>query len=149
MLKNNKHSIKKYKKTIVNFIINLLRKLNLPDYFLAKCIRTFHFVAPYYLMKFMYYSKSVITIIFILFLPIFIFFMFIIFDGCLLASIEYEIDKKNFACIDPYLYFFNIEITNENRKFYSIISNIQIFIVIILIFSYRFLFTNLFFDEYN
>jgi len=149
MSKNNKHSIKKYKKTIVNFIINLLRKLNLPDYFLAKCIRTFHFVAPYYLMNFMYYSKSVITIIFILFLPIFIFFMFIIFDGCLLASIEYEIDKKNFSCIDPYLYFFNIEITNENRKFYSIISNIQIFIVIILIFSYRFLFTNLFFDEYN
>lgn len=147
MLENNKYFIKKYKKIIVNSIINLLRKLNLPDYFLAKCIRSFHFVAPYYLISFMYYSKSFITTFCILFLPIFIFFMFIIFDGCLLASIEYEIDKKNFACIDPYLYFLNIEITNENRKLYSIISNIQIFIIMIFIFSYRFLFTNLFFDD--
>ena len=92
MLQTNK----KCKKIIINFIINLLRKLKLPDVFLAKCIRTFHFVAPYYLINFIYYSKSVITIFCILFLPILVFFMFIIFDGCLLASIEYEIDKKKF-----------------------------------------------------
>ena len=118
------------RRKLVNFILSILDRINLPNKVKAFLIRSCHFQTPVnflILVLVLEFKFAVICIV-----PLIIaFILFIFFEGCFITNIEYKLDKENHLnIIDPYLYFFNIKINDNNRFNYSIIIALFYFLLV-------------------
>lgn len=67
-----------------------------------------------------------------------IFILFNIFNGCILTRLEKRFCKNNFTVIDPFLEYFNLPVTFENRVKASKTSAIIGFIFTAIVYFVRF-----------
>jgi len=117
-----KESCKNLGKQIVTFSEKVLRKTGFTDKFICTVLRFLHFsISIFSGFILLFGSKKWFIIIVII--NIIVFTMFFIFHGCLLSKLEHCFTNDEFTVIDPLLMFIGIEITNENRYKYSLISN--------------------------
>ena len=97
-------------------------------------IRLFHSMMPVLpLLTVLFVSKKLV-LFHIIFL-IMIMTLFYFFNGCLLSLLEYRLIKDNYSVADPFLKLILVEINNETRKKYTIIT--FIFILLYFIFVYN------------
>ena len=118
---------------LVEKILNLVSLVKMPNHVKSFVIKSFHFHAPLYfllLVILLEYQYALYCIFFMLI----IFMMFLFLDGCILSIVEYKLDNNKYVnIIDPILHLFEIETTNLNRYYGTIITLIVYFIVVIYI----------------
>ncbi len=125
------------RQNIVDLSERILRKSGLNDKIICLLLRVLH------------YGISIITLIILLVGPkkwfilvvllnLFVFILYFIFGGCILSKIEHRFTKDEFTVIDPLLILLHIELTNKNRYYYSLISNIFGSILMCIIYYIRF-----------
>jgi len=126
---------------LVHIVESNIRKTNLSDKSICILLRTTHFSFPIVNgLVLLFGSDSWVKII--IYFNIFVFFMFFIFDGCILSKLEHCFTDDEFTVIDPFLELINLELTNENRTTYSLYSSIMGFIFTFILYYYRFTYSS-------
>ena len=126
---------------LVHIVESNIRKTNLSDKSICILLRTTHFSFPIVNgLVLLFGSDSWVKII--IYFNIFVFFMFFIFDGCILSKLEHCFTDDEFTVIDPFLELINLELTNENRTTYSLYSSIMGFIFTFILYYYRFIYSS-------
>jgi len=126
---------------LVHIVESNIRKTNLSDKSICILLRTTHFSFPVVNgLVLLFGSDSWVKII--IYFNIFVFFMFFIFDGCILSKLEHCFTDDEFTVIDPFLELINVELTNENRTTYSLYSSIMGFIFTFILYYYRFTYSS-------
>jgi hypothetical protein len=124
-------------KQIVDFSEKVIRKTGFTDKFICTILRFLHFsISIFSGFILLFGSKKWFIIVVII--NIIVFTMFFIFHGCLLSKLEHRFTNAEFTVIDPLLMFLGIELTNENRYKYSLVSNIVGCIFIYILYNIRF-----------
>ena len=99
-------------------------------------IRLFHSMMPVLpLLTVLFVSKKLV-LFHIIFL-IMIMTLFYFFNGCLLSLLEYRLIKDNYSVADPFLKLILVEINNETRKKYTIITLICILLYFIFVYNVK------------
>lgn len=99
-------------------------------------IRLFHSMMPVLpLLTVLFVSKKLV-LFHIIFL-IMIMTLFYFFNGCLLSLLEYRLIKDDYSVADPFLKLILVEITNETRKKYTIITLIGILLYFIFVYNVK------------
>ena len=99
-------------------------------------IRLFHsMVAVLPLLTVLFVSKKLV-LFHIIFL-IMIMTLFYFFNGCLLSLLEYRLIKDDYSVADPFLKLILVEISNETRKKYTIITFIGILLYFIFVYNVK------------
>jgi len=99
-------------------------------------IRLVHSIMPVLpLLTVLFVSKKLV-LFHIIFLIIII-ILFFIFNGCILSLLEYRLIKDNYSVADPFLNLILVEITNETRKKYTIITFICILLYFIFVYNVK------------
>jgi len=99
-------------------------------------IRLFHSMMPVLpLLTVLFVSKKLV-LFHIIFL-IMIMTLFYFFNGCLLSLLEYRLIKDDYSVADPFLKLILVEITNETRKKYTIITFIGILLYFIFVYNVK------------
>lgn len=99
-------------------------------------IRLFHSMMPVLpLLTVLFVSKKLV-LFHIIFL-IMIMTLFYFFNGCLLSLLEYRLIKDDYSVADPFLNLILVEITNETRKKYTIITFIGILLYFIFVYNVK------------
>jgi len=131
---------KNIRDNLVHIVESYIRKTNLSDKSICVLLRTVHFSFPIvngFILLFGPDSWFKLIIYF----NIFVFFIFFIFDGCILSKLEHCFTDDEFTVIDPFLELINVELTNENRTTYSLYSSIMGFIFTFILYYYRFMYS--------
>lgn len=105
-------------------------------------LRSVHITGPFVLLLLLIVSKYRLlcdTVVFILFL---IPTLFILFDGCILSSLENRFINDGFNVIDPVLEMTSMEINKENRLKMNYVMCFNYLIIGIMIYAYRLYFTD-------
>ncbi len=136
--------MKVLEKKILDYCEKMLQSSGISNKNICMLLRSVHFafpiingiillLGPYFLFKA------------VLILNIFIFSLFIIFNGCILSRLEQRFCElgDEYTIIDPFLELCKIPLNNENRKNYSLYSAIICFILTYLIYYFRFSNTNI------
>ena len=123
------------KEKIIKESLYYLRRTGIKDTDLAFFIRCLHTLAPYLILIYVLrnYKTPNICLFFIVFSLVSLLFYYI-FDGCIITSIEYKLDNKNYTIIDPYLDVLCIEKTNINRKQYTFLIGVLFFLILLFIY---------------
>jgi hypothetical protein len=116
---------------------DLINKSNLSKKSVGILLRSFHFAISIVVAILLFTGSNTVFKLAILF-NIVVFLMFFIFDGCILSRLEMRFVDDDFTVIDPFLELARIEVTNENRKKYSLYSSIVGFIFTFALYYYRF-----------
>lgn len=116
---------------------DLINKSNLSKKSVGILLRSFHFAISIVVAILLFTGSNTVFKLAILF-NIVVFLMFFIFDGCILSRLEMRFADDDFTVIDPFLELARIEVTNENRKKYSLYSSIVGFIFTFALYYYRF-----------
>jgi hypothetical protein len=116
-------NFKNLRTNLVNFGETTLRSTGFSDKVICMLLRFLHFGISIFtgLLLFFGSQKWFIRVILI---NIIVFIMFYIFDGCILSKLEHRFTTDEFTVIDPFLMFIGVELTNDNRYKYSLLSNI-------------------------
>ena len=138
-LNNLKKKINNFVDIFLNKFVSLVNNSNLSSKSVGFFIRAIHSIVPIILLFLLLFSGKKQFII-IIFFNLFIYALFVIFDGCILSKLELKLINDNFTVIDPFLEIFDIDVTNKNRKKYSIYSWISGFFFIILLYYIRFIY---------
>jgi len=116
---------------------NIINKTNLSNKSIGILLRSFHFAISIVVAVLLLIGSNTVFKLAILF-NIIVFIMFFVFDGCILSRLENMFTDDDFTVIDPFLEIARIEITNENRKKYSLYSSIIGFIFTFILYYFRF-----------
>lgn len=125
------------RKNLVNFGETVLRRTGLPSKIICILLRFLHFsisLCTGYLLFFG--SKQWFLVV--VFINIIVFIMFFLFEGCILSKLEQRFTDDEFTVIDPFLILIGVELTNNNRYTYSLISNIFACIFTFGLYCFRF-----------
>ena len=99
-------------------------------------IRLFHSIMPVLpLLTVLFVSKKLV--LFHIICLIMIMTLFYFFNGCLLSLLEYRLIKDDYSVADPFLNLILVEITNETRKKYTIITFIGILLYFIFVYNVK------------
>ena len=99
-------------------------------------IRLFHSMMPVLpLLTVLFVSKKLVLFHIIFLMMIMTLFYF--FNGCLLSLLEYRLIKDDYSVADPFLKLILVEITNETRKKYTIITFIGILLYFIFVYNIK------------
>ena len=104
----------KLKRFTVNNLEKIFKKSGLSDKSIGVMIRSYHFAMPLLLMLAVLLTDRIIANIAVLFF-IGIVFLFIIFNGCFLSTLEKKFCKDEFNIVDPLLEITNQKITDRSR----------------------------------
>ena len=118
MLIFSKEFRKTMKKNIANNNYNtILNNINTKysNDLICFIIKSLHFHCPFYFMLFMIICSFKISF-FIYVLVILIATMFYYLYGCFLSLTELQLNNQDINVIDPFIMFFNDDITYKNRK---------------------------------
>jgi len=128
---------KEYRSNIVKNLVEECDKSKISNRTLGIYIRALHICAPLnILLAFLYISKSLYIIIFILLLIALVLFYY--FNGCILTMLERDLCGDNFTFIDPFIEAYDMEMNNRNRYIVSIRVAIGYILLCLLIFYIRF-----------
>jgi hypothetical protein len=128
---------KDIRKNLVNYGENTLRTTGLSDKIICTLLRILHFGISIFTGLLLFFGSKTWFLI-VIFINIIVFIMFYIFDGCILSKLEHRFTKDEFTVIDPFLMCIGIELTNENRYKYSLLSNIFASIFTFGLYCFRF-----------
>jgi hypothetical protein len=132
-------SRKNQRKSVVNYIYNILNHSACPNKLWAFMIKAWHFTFPWYLLIFIFISAKLNACIFCYGFLAFFVLLYIYFHGCFITQLEYKLYSKNFVnIVDPYLIIFNQECNNNNRFYGTFVIALTYFIVVSIILYYRF-----------
>jgi len=109
---------KKFKHYLVNYLEYLLNKSNISKKSLGIMVRSYHFYAPLLMMLAVLIPDKIyadISVIFY-FLALFLFFLF---QGCFISTLENRLCEDDFNIVDPLLEFTNQKINNHTRMVIS------------------------------
>ena len=99
-------------------------------------IRLVHSIMPVLpLLTVLFVSKKLV--LFHIIILIMIMTLFYFFNGCLLSLLEYRLIKDDYSVADPFLNLILVEITNETRKKYTIITFIGILLYFIFVYNVK------------
>jgi uncharacterized membrane protein len=125
---------KKVLKGILDKIDVISQKTNLSKLSIGHLIRTFHYITPFLGIFSALYGPKYLVILSIIFLII-VYLFFIIFNGCILSSLETILIGDGFYITDPALEICKMEINNKNRfKISYIVGPIYLFIFFFIIY---------------
>jgi hypothetical protein len=100
-------------------------------------MRSFHMSTPvFFILIALFAPKHVVWVA--LFLLVVIFFMFFIFDGCILSMIENKVCNDDFTIADPYLEALEWDKNSKNRFNVTLIIGLSYYIATALIYYIRF-----------
>ena len=116
---------------------NIINKTNLSKKSIGILLRSFHFAISIVVAILLFIGSNTVFKLAILF-NIVVFIMFFIFDGCILSRLENKFTDDDFTVIDPFLELAHIDVTNNNRKIYSLYSSIVGFIFTFALYYFRF-----------
>jgi hypothetical protein len=122
---------------LVDFGERILRSTGLSDKIICGLLRFLHFgisIFTGYLLLF----GSKWWFMLVILINIIVFASFYIFKGCILSKLEHRFTKDDFTVIDPFLMVIGVELTNNNRYKYSIISNIFACVLTVGLYCVRF-----------
>jgi hypothetical protein len=125
------------RKKIVDLSELILRKTGLNDKIICIILRILHFGISIITLTVLLFGNKKWFIMVVL-LNLFVFILYFIFGGCILSKIEHRFTNDDFTVIDPLLIILNIELTNDNRYYYSLISNIFGTILMGIVYYIRF-----------
>lgn len=126
-------------KEILDLVETLLRQFEIPDQKICSYLRLFHYFLPLFAaLLILVSSKTIVHITLIII--IFIFIMFICFDGCILTRLEKRFSNEDYTIMDPLLNLLNVPINNKNRYKYSIYKTLFCFLLIWIIYYIRFIY---------
>ncbi len=128
---------KDIRKKLVNFGENTLRSTGFSDKFICMLLRFLHFGISIFTGLLLFFGSKK-WFLFVILINIIVFIMFYIFDGCILSKLEHRFTKDEFTVIDPFLICIGVELTNENRYKYSLLSNIFACIFTFGLYYFRF-----------
>ncbi len=121
---------KKYRKQLVNWLYEILKRTNYPSDILAFVIKAWHFVAPYLCMLIFIFAPIHLAVMLI---PLLILYMMMFFylKGCFVSHLEYKLCPSNAINImDPYLVLVGWPINDENRHY---ITHVLIFVYFLFV----------------
>jgi hypothetical protein len=122
---------------MLDFAENIINQSNLSKKSVGIVLRSLHFTIPVIIaILFVFGSIRVFKMVFVF--NVIVFILFITLDGCILSRLEQKIMNDDFTVIDPFLELIRVDITNENRKNYSIYSGIFGLIFSVIVFYFRF-----------
>ena len=127
------------RKEVVDVAEKLLRKTGLTDKTICTILRTLHFGITLITVSILLFGSKRWVLI-VLFFNILVYILFYLYEGCILSSLEHRFTKEEFTVIDPFITFFNAELTHENRYTYSIYSSMLGFSLTIVIYYMRFMY---------
>jgi len=130
-------NFKHIRKNLINFGENILRSTGFSDKFICILLRFLHFGISIVTGLILFFGSKK-WFLFVILINIIVFIMFYIFDGCILSKLEHRFTKDEFTVIDPCLMIIGVELTNENRYKYSLISNIFACVFTFGLYCYRF-----------
>lgn len=128
---------KNIRNNIVDRLEKYIRKLNLSDTLVYNILRGLHFGISIITGLILLFGSK-FWFLCILIINIVVFSFFFLFHGCIITKLEQRFTTDDFTVIDPFLNFINVELTNENRYKYSIISNMFTCVITFFIYYIRF-----------
>ena len=130
----------KIKNQILDILENKINEFSLNSGISKKeiglIIRKLHyliFIIPFFTVLFV--NKTLILLHIVILLIIISLFIF--FNGCILSVLEYRLCKDNITVVDPYLNLLFVEINNETRKKYTLISLLVMLCYFIFIYNIK------------
>ena len=127
------------KDLFVNYILYSINYFNLNHILIGNWIRAFHYNSPIYLFIFICLLSKKLCEFILLFYFIFIIFIFILFKGCWLSSLENKLLKDNINICDIFLDFLNIDINNKNRYYFTLLIGFYYTLLLLIIYIIRFI----------
>lgn len=128
-------------KTIRNNVVDatekIIRKSGFSDKTICNILRFIHFGVSIVTGCILLFC-SVKWFLFVVILDIIVFILFCILDGCILSRLEHKFSKDDFTVIDPLLMLIGLDLTNNNRYKYTIISNVFVAFAIACLYFLRF-----------
>ena len=128
---------KNIRKNVIDNVEKLIRKCGISDNKICSALRFLHASLPVVAYSTLLFGSKFYFLLMVCF-KLFIFVLYIFFHGCILTKIEHCFTENKCSTIDPFLNFINIELTNENRYKYALITNIALFFVVFLLYYIRF-----------
>ena len=128
---------KKLRKRLVNYIYNLLIKINYPPELMAFIIKAHHFTFP--LTTYFIYLFAPLYVTYIVYAILLIFMIIYVYlNGCFVSHLEYKLDNKNFINItDPILALFDYPINKDNQYLATLYATNIYFILAVIILYIR------------
>jgi hypothetical protein len=126
-----------YRKSVIDQLVELLRRLNMRDETIGFYLRAMHVHTPIYLIIAMQ-SCSLPVAILILCALFTALVYFCLFDGCVLSKIEKKLDGKDITIVDPFLEVLNYKKTKKNRMRFSFVLVAGYLTFMVLLFALRF-----------
>jgi hypothetical protein len=127
-----------YRKSVIEWHVELLRSFNLSDKTIGFYIRSMHVHTPVYLIIAMLYCGNYFIALSILICLGIAFAFFVMFDGCVLSKIEQALDDQDITIVDPFLEMLGIEKTKTARMRISLLFAVGYMILMVGIFYWRF-----------
>lgn len=127
----------KLKYKIIDYLEDKCNKSKINNYIIGQNVRALHVAIPIFLITLVFLaSKQIVKLVIIYF--IFVIFLFIYFDGCLLTLLERRLCNDKFTIFDILLEIFNLPIESKTQKKVSKIVLALIFVLCILVYYFRF-----------
>jgi hypothetical protein len=127
----------KLKYKIIDYLEDKCNKCKINNYIIGQNLRALHVAIPIFLMTLVFLaSKEIVKLVIIYF--IFIIFLFIYFDSCLLTLLERRLCNDKFTIFDILLEIFNLPIDSKTQKKVSKIVLTLVFILSLLVYYLRF-----------
>jgi hypothetical protein len=104
-----------YRKSVIAWQLQNLRKLGLSDKTIGFFVRAAHVHTPIYILLYLMYIGDVWGSILVIVALMFGFAYFILFDGCVLSKLEQTLDAEDITIVDPFLEMARFEKSNKNR----------------------------------
>jgi hypothetical protein len=127
----------KLKYKIIDYLEDKCNKCKINNYIIGQNLRALHVAIPIFLMTLVFLaSKQIVKLVIIYF--IFVIFLFIYFDSCLVTLLERRLCNDKFTIFDILLEIFNLPIESKTQKKVSKIVLTLIFILCLLVYYLRF-----------
>lgn len=105
---------KDFKNWVIDWNISVLRKLGISDKNIGFLLRTFHSVMPIMATMILLFGNQLYALLTVIGL-LCAFVSFLIFNGCIISSIEYRLDNVDITIMDPVIEIFKQEINQQTR----------------------------------
>lgn len=132
-----------FPKAIVNYLFEICDKCDIPNHVLYRTINTYHEVIPILFDAISILGPPIYSLVWFV-LCIFIYIIFIYFDGCIISALEYKLldDKKQYVNLFTFLlHIMGYNVNKTNLKITTIIvmyTNI-IMLYLIVLYKYNFI----------
>jgi hypothetical protein len=130
---------KEKRNQILDYLERLCETSNLSKKTLGQTMRSYHVSCPFMVLMFLFYCPQWIVTVHAFNLMC-VFFLFFVFNGCLLTMLEHRLCGDNYTISDPFIEYTGLELNSKNRMIVSYFIAIGYFIFFFIVYYYRFYF---------